>query len=417
MSAAPSAKIDALKVLFLTDNFPPESNAPATRTYEHAKRWVAAGCQVTIVTCAPNFPTGKVFPGYRNRAWSRESVDGIEVVRVWTYIAPNAGFLRRTLDYLSFMVSSTVASLFVRRPDVVVATSPQFFTACAGWVVAALRRRPFVMEIRDLWPDSIVAVGAMRETALIRLLRKLEYFLYRRATRIVSVTHSFRRVLGRGGIVESKVAVIRNGADLDGFRPGPKPSELVRKFALEGRFVAGYIGTIGMAHGMRTLLDCAEILKADAEVRLLVVGEGAERASFEREAAERGLDNVILVGPVPRTEILRYWRLLDAALVLLRDAPVFRTVLPSKIFEAMATAKPIILGVEGEARELLVNAGAGLCVPPEDPQALAQAIRTLARDSSMGAALGEAGRQYVGVHLNRDELAKQMLAELEIAAR
>jgi hypothetical protein len=169
-----------MHILFLTDNFPPETNAPASRTYEHAMRWVRAGHKVTVVTGAPNFPSGKIHAGYSNALWRRETMDGIDVVRVWTYITANEGFLKRTLDYVSFMVAAILASPFLPRPDIIVGTSPQFFTPCAALVVSWWRRRPFVFELRDLWPDSIVAVGAMRETLAIRLLRKLEYFLYRR---------------------------------------------------------------------------------------------------------------------------------------------------------------------------------------------------------------------------------------------
>jgi glycosyltransferase involved in cell wall biosynthesis len=406
-----------VRVLFLTDNFPPETNAPASRTYEHAKRWVAAGCEVTVVTCAPNFPVGRVFPGYRNRPWQWETLDGIRVLRVWSYIAANKGFARRTLDYLSFMISSALASLFVARPDVVVATSPQFFTACAGWAVGALRRVPFVMEVRDLWPESIVAVGAMKETPAIALLRRLEYFLYRKAARIVSLTYSFRRVMCHGGILESKVAVVRNGADLADFFPGPKPADLVAKYALEGKFVVGYIGTIGMAHGLGTLLECAEILRADERVRFLVVGDGAEREFLEHELTRRGLSSVVYAGSVDRREVIRYWQLLDVAAVMLRDLPVFRTVLPSKIFEAMATARPIILGVRGEAEQLVAEAAAGLCIAPEDSAALAAAVRELADSPVKARALGESGRAFVESHLNRDHLAMQMLEELRLATR
>jgi glycosyltransferase involved in cell wall biosynthesis len=405
-----------MRVLFLTDNFPPETNAPATRTYEHAKRWVAAGCGVTVVTGAPNFPAGRLFPGYRNRLWQRETVDGIDVVRVWTYITANEGMLRRTLDYVSFMVSATVASLFLRRADVVIATSPQFFAAVAGWMAAALRRRPFVMEVRDLWPDSIVAVGAMQENATIRMLRRLEHFLYRRAARIVSVTESFRRIIASGGISAEKIAVVRNGADLRDFTPAPKPVDLVERLGLQGHFVAGYIGTIGMAHGLATLLDAAAALKADDRIRFVVVGDGAERATLEREIRDRALTNVRFVGPVSRAEVLRYWQVLDAAVVLLRDTAVFRTVLPSKMFEAMACAKPIVLGVRGEACDLLEDARAGVAIPPEDPAALVSALRGLAEDPAKARALGAAGRDHVVRHFDRDRLALQMLEELKIAA-
>jgi colanic acid biosynthesis glycosyl transferase WcaI len=405
-----------MRILFLTDNFPPETNASATRTFEHARRWVRAGTQVTVVTTAPNFPAGKLFPGYRNRFYQREFIEGIETVRVWTYITANEGFARRTLDYTSFMMTGFLAGLFLRRPDVIVCTSPQFFTACAAYVLSLFKRRPFVFELRDLWPDSILAVGAMPESRLIRALRKLEYFLYRKAARIVSVTNSFKSVLSSNGIPAAKIAVVPNGADLASFTPGPKPEELLKRHALERKFVAAYIGTVGMAHGLATVLHAAEKLAPNKRVAFVVVGDGAERSSLEEAARQRGLSNVIFVGRVAKDEVLRYWRLADAALVLLRDRPVFRHVVPSKIFEAMATTRPIVLGVLGESAELLKAAGAGLVIQPEDADALVQAIETLAASPQEAARMGTNGRRFVESEFDRDKLAAQMLDELRAVA-
>jgi glycosyltransferase involved in cell wall biosynthesis len=402
-----------MHILFLTDNFPPETNAPATRTFEHARRWVRGGARVTVVTTAPNFPAGKVFPGYRNRMVQREWLDGIETIRVWTYITANEGFARRTLDYMSFMVTGFLTSLFLPRPDVIVSTSPQFFTACAAYVLSLFKRRPFVFELRDLWPDSIIAVGAMRESAAIRALKLLEYFLYRKAARIVSVTNSFKLVLSGNGIPPEKIAVVRNGADLVGFTPGPKPQDLVERHGLQGKFVAAYIGTVGIAHGLGTILDAAEKLAGNERVAFVVVGEGAERLSLEATAKRRGLANVVFVGPVGKDAVVQYWRLADAALVLLRDRPVFRHVLPSKMFEAMATERPIILGVLGESAALLEQANAGVVIQPESAQALAEAVTTLSMNPGAAETMGRSGRRFVEAELDRDKLAAAMLHELQ----
>lgn len=399
-------------IIFLTDNFPPETNAPATRTYEHARRWVRAGAKVTVVTTAPNFPAGKVFPGYRNRLFVREELDGIEVVRVWTYITANQGIVRRTLDYLSFMLSGFIAGVFLPRPAVILGTSPQFFTACSAYMLSLVKRRPFVFEVRDLWPDSILAVGAMRQSAAIRALKRLEYFLYRRAARIISVTESFKAVLSGNGIPAAKIAVVRNGADLIGFTPGPKPPELVSRHQLGGRFVAAYIGTVGMAHGLGTILEAAQLLDADRRIAFLIVGDGAERHALEEQVRRRRLANVTFVGPVSKQEVVSYWQLADAAVVLLRDHPVFRHVLPSKMFEAMATARPVILGVLGESAALLTVARAGLVIQPENAAALARAIRELADSPDVARDMGAEGRRFMEAELDRDRLASVMLEEL-----
>ena len=405
-----------MRILFLTDNFPPETNAPATRTFEHARRWVRAGAKVTVVTTQPNFPAGKLFPGYRNRLVQREWMDGVEVIRVLSYITANEGVARRTLDYMSFMVMGFLAGLFLPRPNVIVSTSPQFFTACAAYVLSLFTRRPFVFELRDLWPDSIIAVGAMRESAAIRALKRLEYFLYRKAARIVSVTNSFKTVLSANGVPADKIAVVRNGADLKGFTPGPKPDDLVARHGLEAKFVAAYIGTIGMAHGLGTILEAAERMKANPAVAFVLVGDGAERAALEQRARERGLDNVIFVGSVGKNEVVRYWLLADAALVLLRDRPVFRHVLPSKMFEAMATARPIVLGVLGESAALLEAAGAGVVIQPESAQELEKAVLRLAADTEGSREMGRKGRRFVEAEFDRDKLAALMLEELRSVA-
>lgn len=402
-----------MHILFLTDNFPPETNAPASRTFEHARRWVAAGHRVTVVTGAPNFPSGKIHEGYRNSLWSREDIDGIDVVRVWTYITANEGFLKRTLDYVSFMVAAILASPFLPRPDVIVGTSPQFFTPCAALVVSWWRRRPFVFELRDLWPDSIVAVGAMRETLAIRLLRKLEYFLYRRAARIVSVTNSFKRVLGANGIDPEKIAVVPNGVDLEAYQPGPKPPELARLLNLEGKFVAAYVGTVGMAHGIGTLLDAARHLRERADIAFVVVGTGAQQVELAETAKKEGLSNVIFVGAVSKAEVRDYWRLCDVAVVLLRDTPLFRHVIPSKMFEAMGMERAIVLGVKGESEGILLESGAGVTIPPEDAAALARAVTALADDRHLCESLGKKGRIHAAEKFNREVLASRMCDELK----
>jgi len=405
-----------MHILFLTDNFPPETNAPASRTHEHTRRWVAAGHRVTVVTTAPNFPAGKIFEGYRNRLWQRERIDGVDVIRLWTYITANEGFLRRTLDYVSFMVSAILATPFLPRADVIVSTSPQFFTPCAAYVVSRLKRRPWVFELRDLWPDSIVAVGAMKETALIRALRKLEYFLYRKATRIVSVTQSFREILSKNGIDPGKIEVVPNGADLEAYRPGERSELLAQKFDCKGKFVAAYVGTIGLAHGLGTLLDAAEQLRERDDIAFVLVGAGAEEKALMADVDRRGLVNVHFAGSVSKAEVREYWRFCDVALVLLRNSPLFRHVLPSKMFEAMSTARPIILGVKGESEAVLKEAKAGIPIPPEDSGALAAAILRLAADREECVAMGKAGREFVTSRFNRDVLASRMLAVLDQAA-
>ena len=371
----------SLHILFLSDNFPPETNAPATRLHEHAREWVALGHRVTVVTGVPNFPEGKVYPGYTNRLYQRETIDGIDVVRVKTYISANRGFAGRILDYLSFMVSGGLAALFQERPDVVVATSPQFFTSVAGWAVAALRRRPFVFELRDLWPDSIQAVGAMRGRLALRALETLELFLYRRATRVVSVTRSFSDNLGRRGIDREKIAVVRNGVDLSRYAPEQRDAALAREFGVEGKFVVGYLGTHGMAHALHRVLEAADMLRQRDDIHFLFVGAGAARDALVAQAQRLNLKNVSFHASVPKDTMPRVWSLCDLGLVHLKREELFTTVIPSKIFECFGMGVPVLFaGPEGEGAAIVREHAAGVVVPAESPSTLCETVTRLADD-------------------------------------
>ena len=404
-----------MHILFLTDNFPPESNAPASRTFEHCREWVRAGHRVTVITCAPNFPQGRVFPGYRNRLWQQESMDGIRVVRVWSYITANEGFAKRTLDYMSFMITATLAALFVRRVDLVIGTSPQIFTTCAAYVVGLLKRTPFVFELRDLWPESIRAVGAMKNPRWLDRLERLELFLYRKAAAIVSVTHSFRRNLVSRGIDPEKIHVVTNGVDLSHFQPREKDKELSRQLGLEGKFVAGYIGTHGMAHALGTLLDAAQRLRKFPEgdrYRIILLGAGAERDNLRAAAERMELDNVLFLEPVSKEQVPRYWSLLDVAIIHLKKTELFTTVIPSKLFECMGMGLPVLHGVAGESADIVNKEGVGIVFEPENPVALSEGLRRMQENDEqyreMSSLALQAAHRY-----DRKSLAAQMLDVLE----
>lgn len=402
-----------MKVVFLTHYYPPEGNAPATRVHAMCKRWVAAGHDVTVITCAPNVPAGVVYPGYENRWSHRETLDGVQVRRVWTFIAPNRGFLKRVLNYVSFVPTSVLAALRVPRPDVVIATSPQFFCGWAGVWTARLKRCPFVLEIRDLWPDSITAVGALREgwfpQLLLRYLQWLEKRMYRAAAQIVTVGEGYREKLLEKGVADEKIQVISNGVDSTVFSPRPPDAKMRSSVgAKDGALLIGYVGTIGMAHGLEVIIRTALLLKARGieDVRFVVIGDGAKRAALEQMAADKDCDSVVFVGRQPKDSIPAWLASLDACLVHLSDRELFRTVLPSKIFEAAAMGKPILLGVRGKAQEIIEAANSGICFPPEDAVALLEAIEQLRSMPDRGRALGESGRDYVMRHFQYDALSK-----------
>lgn len=400
-----------MHILFLTDNFPPESNAPASRTFEHCREWVRAGHQVTVVTCAPNFPKGKVFDGYRNRLWQQEVMSGIRVIRVWSYITANEGFVKRILDYQSFMLSATLAAPFVRSVDVVVGTSPQFFTACAAYLVSRMKRIPFMFELRDMWPESIKAVGAMKDSAVIQVLEQIEMCLYRKAARIVTVTHAFKKTLMRRGIDGQKIEVVTNGVDLSHFSPQAKDAQLLAQHGLDGKFVAGYIGTHGMAHALDTLLDAAQTLQQTPgaeNIRLLFLGDGARKAELAGQAQAMGLGNVLFLDAVPKDQVKRYWSVLDVAVIHLRKTELFTTVIPSKLFECMGMGLPVLHGVAGESADIVVREKVGEIFESENAQQLVEGLLRM-RDQPEAYAVYQEHGLAAAIRYDRKHLALKML--------
>jgi hypothetical protein len=403
-----------MHILFLTDNFPPEGNAPATRTYEHAREWVKLGHKVTIITGAPNFPEGKVFDGYRNSWYSKSILDGIEVRRVKTYITANEGFAKRILDFMSFMFSSFFTGLFVKKPDVIVGTSPQFFTAVSAWALSAVRFKPFVFELRDIWPASITAVGAMGRSLPIRILEKIEVFLYRRANKIISVTHSFKSELIERGIDVSKIDVVLNGVDLSKYEPSPNKDEsFAEQYELTDKFVVGYVGTHGLAHSLEKIVEAAELLSDLKDVRILFAGGGAAKASVEKLVKDKGLSNVVLIPRQQKELMPKLWSLCDISLISLKDTELFKTVIPSKIFESMGMGLPMVMtSPEGEATDILVKSNSGIIVEPESPKKVAQSIRELYTDRSKLDRIAKASHLSAKVY-DRKQMAELMLSKME----
>ncbi len=408
-----------MNVLFLSHYFPPEGNAPAARVYELCRRWAAAGHSVRVVTGVPNVPNGIVYEGYRNRLVQHETMEGIEITRVWTYVAPNRGTARRILNYLSYAVSACIAGLGGPRPDVIVATSPQFFCGWAGVVLSRWRRRAFVLEVRDIWPESIVSVGAMRKGPVTRLLERMERAMYAAARRIVTVGDGYREALIARGVPAEKITVITHGVDREFFHPREPDGALRASLGLGRSFVCSYVGTIGMACGLEVVLSAAELLRTKGrdDIRFLLVGDGATRSDLEAKARDTGLGNVLFAGLQPRRAVPAFLSITDASLVHLADRELFQTVFPSKLLESLAMARPVILGVRGYAARLLREANAGICIEPGNAGDLAAAVERLADDRRLGAAYGQAGLDYVSKHFDLDERAAKYVTVLESASR
>ncbi len=401
-----------MKILFLSHYFPPEVNAPATRTFEHCARWVRQGHDVTVVTCNPNHPRGVLYPGHRNRLWQVERVEGIQVIRVLTLLSANRGFGLRTLNYVWFMLMCIACCWRFPRPDVVISTSPQFFNGLAGYFVARLRRARWVLEIRDLWPESIVAVGAMKEGFITRILYALELFCYRACDLVVPVTDAFRDYMVGRGVAADKICVIKNGVDLGMFSgaAGGQDSDMDATFAqhnLGGKFVAAYVGTHGMAHHLETILEAAALLRHRTDIAFLLVGDGAERERLLMQAQEQQLPNLVMLEQMPKQKMPSLWQRVQVSLILLKKSDTFKSVIPSKLFESLAMNKPIILGVEGESAAILAESGAGLAIVPEDASALAAAVTRLADDAALYAQMASCGKPFVSQHFDRDALAQR----------
>jgi len=407
-----------MRILYVSQYFPPEMGAPAGRAADLSRLWADDGHEVTVLTGFPNHPTGVVPREYRSkfrRLVSREDLEGVNLVRTWLLPFPNRKAHERMLNYTSFCVSCASTGLFLRRPDVVIASSPQLLVGLVGWWLAYCKRVPFVLEVRDLWPESLAAVGMGNGNSILhRTLAKIAGFLYRNAHRIVVVTPAFEDYLvEQWQVPREKISVIEHGVQTDLFSPHESANNPIRQELAAGKkFVVSYIGTLGMAHGLETLVDAASRLQESApQVLLVLVGEGAEKRRIMNLA--RGLNNIKFIDQQPRESIPDYIRASDACLVLLRKAELFKTVLPSKMLEFMSCARPLILGVDGHARRVMQQANAGIFVEPENSAKLANAILQLSANLEWGRLLGRNGRRYAVQHYSRQRAAQAYLHLLD----
>lgn len=399
-----------MKILFLCQYFPPEMGAPAARTHEHARYWAKQGHEVTVVCGLPNHPNGIIPEEYRGTVLRRETIDGINVLRCWLYVTPNRGVLKRSLCFATFMLSAMYFAIFhAGKCDVVVATSPQLLCGLAGYIVALFKRRPFVLEVRDLWPRQIIDLGVVKNPLVIRLLTFIEMTLYRRAKGVVVVAPATRDEIVSRGIPGGKVYTITNGIDETFFVPQEGPAHLREVAEWKDRTVVMYIGTHGLSQGLATVLEAADLLRERSDIRFVLIGSGAERDVLMQRARHLGLNNIDFLPMQPKEKMPDCYASADICLVPLKRREVFLYNIPSKMFEIMACARPIVLGVEGQAKRLLAEAGAGVAVEPENAQALTEAIVSLAADPGLRRTYGEEGRAHVVAHYSRSRKAQDYL--------
>lgn len=389
--------------------------APAGRASELSQHWVKAGHDVTVLTGFPNHPDGVLRPEYRRpfrRLIYSEHAQGVRVVRSWLLPLPNRKPYQRILNYSSFFASAAIAGSFLQRPDVVIASSPQLLVGLAGWWIARVNCVPFVFEVRDLWPESLVAVGVGdSNSTLHRMLSKIAGFLYRQADRIAVVTPAFREYLvSRWQVLAEKISVVPNGVETKLFCPQPASSVLRSELGAQGKFVVSFIGTLGLAHGLDTLLAAAETLQfIEPDILFMLVGEGADRERIVNLAQFKRLKNVRFVSQQLREEVPRYIAASDVCLVLLKKSPVFETVIPTKMLEFMSCSRPVILGVNGQAQQIIERSQAGVHIEPENPTALCEGILKLKQQKWWRESLGRNGREYVLRNLSRERTALQYL--------
>jgi len=401
-----------MNILFVTDNYPPEFNAASIRTSEHINRWAESNNNITVITCFPNFPKGKLFKGYKNKLYQVEKFNNIKIIRVWTFIAPNSGFILRSIDYISFAISSTIASFFIKKHNLVIATSPQFFSIIAGYFISIFKRTKLVIEIRDLWPDSLLTVGVLRKNLIFKILKKIEYFIYRKSHKIIVVTNSTANILQKNGIKEKKISLIYNGVNLDKFRPSTKNQDLLIKYNLQNYFCVGYIGTIGLAHEIEVLIYAAnEISKLNINLKFIIIGEGARKKFIEKKIEEYNLSNVLLLDSISNSEIAKYWSLLDCSVTHLKKDNLFKTVIPSKIFESMAMQVPIIHGVLGESSEIINSLKVGECFESGDYKLLVNIIMKFYNDKKL-LEFYKKNCLVVSKNFDRKKLADKLLKDI-----
>ena len=405
-----------MRILLVTHYFPPETGAPQARLSALAATWAADGDTVTVLTGMPNHPTGVVPPGYRGAIRRRERRDGYRVLRTWVYATPNQGIARKTLGHLSFMISSLLLGSRPCGPaDVVVVSSPTFFSIGAAWLLARRKRARLVVEVRDLWPAIFVELGVLTNRAVISLLERLELAAYAAADAIIVVSDGFRANLIGRGVPPGKVHTIRNGVALGQFDPGSAASPVVRARlgARPGDCLVLYLGTHGISQALPGVADAAARLNGQA-IHFAFVGEGADKPRLRSRVGELGLANVSLHPGVPHCDVPTLLAAADICLAPLRFVPLFVTFIPSKIFEYLGAGKAVVGAVAGEAAQILREAGADV-VPPEDSDALADAIRALAADPERRQAMGRQGRAYVEVSFDRVALAREYRKILQTA--
>lgn len=405
-----------MRIMFMTNTYAPEDVSGAVLVTELATDLVRRGHQVTVVTCAPNYPYGRVYSGYRNRLHQVERLDGVRVVRTWSYISSQKSFWRRIFHYGSYSATAFYGGLMSDKPDILVNYSPPLPLGLSAWLLSRLWRIPWVLQIEDLYPGAAVAAGVLRNRKAIVFFSAMERFLYKRATHVSLISESFRRDLLRKGVSSEKITLIPVWADPDIVKPLPKENAFRDQHGLNGQFVVMYAGTMGHTSALEEVLDAAEILQHEVGVRFLMVGEGIKKAELEKRARNKGLGNTLFLPFQPRQAFAEMLAAADVSLVTL-NSNSSETSLPSKIFNIMASARPILAVTppENEIAALVEEARCGFIIPPGHPELLAEAIMNMRKQVVLLREMGQNGRSQLEARFTREccvEMHEHMLLNL-----
>lgn len=404
-----------MRILYLSQYFPPEAGATQTRAYEMARTWVKLGHQVTMLCEFPNHPSGIIPRKYKGKFFERCDLEGIDVIRVWVKASPKKNFMNRMLFYLTFMVTASLAGLFISRAkyDLIYASSPPLFVGGAALILRKLKAIPLVFEVRDLWPESAVALGELSSKRAISMATKLENACYQAAIQIIVVTQGIYHRLVQRGITKNKLITIPNGANTDLFTFNPQGRNRIRsELSLDHKFVAIYAGIHGIAQGLETIIEAARMLRNNPEFHFLLVGDGPKKAELLSLASSYDLPNLTMLPEKPREDIPDYLSAADIAIIPLKKAEIFKAALPSKIFDAWSCERPVLVCIDGEAREIVERVKGGIYIPPEEPDKMAEILITLKDLPTDRQSMGQNGLIYTRENHSRAVLAEKLIHHL-----
>ncbi len=397
-----------MHILLIHQAFAALDEPGGTRHHELARHLARQGHQVTIIASPVNYLTGA---SEKHKLRKRRDDLGVTIIRSYSLPALHRSFIWRVFSFFSFMISSFINGLFVRKVDLIWGTTPPIFQGPSAWLLARLKGVPFLLEVRDLWPAFAIAVGVLQNKLLIRLSRWLESFLYRHADHVIVNSPGFiDHVKSRG---PDKISLIPNGSDPDMFNPDSNGKSFREKHGLEDKFIVLYAGAHGISNNLEVVLGAAGHLKKEDHIQIVLLGSGKEKTQLQSLAKEMGLPNVLFLPPVPKLEMREALAAADACLAILKPIEMYKTTYPNKVFDYMAAGRPVILAIDGVVREVVESANAGIYVPPGDPKALSAAIKDLASHPSKCERLGKNGRKAIIENFSREELADKFTALLE----